>query len=562
MCGIFGIYSKTVVVSPKEIQDGLKKLQYRGYDSWGYYMNKKPPKRFLGKIFDVEDQEEQSNFGIGHTRWATHGEPSERNTHPISFTGKTTVLDKWLVVHNGIITNHEELVKRYQLEKNTDTDTEIIVLLAEYFYTSSTTPTQKDFKKIVEMILSVIEGTYAFVLVSPEYFPDEMIATCKGSPLIICETGDQLIFTSDHVTLPSKSKYVYAKHGDVIHVKNGGYEFSKPKEVYETAFFTRDEDKETTPPYKHHMLKEIIDQPDSLRSMFKGRLLENGNIKLGGNFDFLRRVKNVTLLGCGSSYNACLVARPFIEKNRVVNVELASDFVIRKPYVDTENTAYVIVSQSGETRDCIEACEYISEECSGVCYGINNRPGCLLDSKTIAGIHMNIGTEKSVPATKSFTATIIALVMMIEGKITNKNLPDALESHIQRLLHEENDDIIDENVIVIGDSWGLGLAKEFSLKMQEVAYVKTMWFPGYEMKHGPIALVDESTQVIYYGLSGSQIPNILESRGAKMSHKSEHFSLTRVLCDIVSMQMFVYRLALKKGLPIDTPRNLAKSVTV
>lgn len=548
MCGIFGIYGNNV--NAKKIHTGLKKLQYRGYDSWGYYINNVSYKRFTGKIPDEINEHKESNFGMGHTRWATHGEPSEKNTHPISYSN-----GNWFVVHNGIIQNHKELVEEYNLKHETDTDTEVIVSLCEKFYQF-----EKNFEKIIENVIQKIEGTYAFLIVSPQYFPDEVIATCKGSPLILCETQEGLIFTSDQVTLPPTSKYMYAKHGDIIHVKNDGtYEFTKT-EIFDSSKSCIEFEDEK---YKHYMLKEIIETPNALRNMFKGRI-KNKSIKLGGNFEFLKKSKTWVLIGCGSSYNACLVARPFLEKEKIVHVELASDFVLRRPILDVENTSYIIVSQSGETRDCIEACEYITDEWSGKCFGINNRPGCLLDSKTSAGIHMNIGTEKSVPATKSFTATIIALLMILDSpKYNLESLPDVLESHIQRVLHEKKEEKnYDSDIFIIGDSWGLGLAKEFSLKLQEVAYIKSLAFTGYEMKHGPLALIDENSKVFYYGLSCSQIPNILKSRGANIIHTSEHFSFTKMLCDVLTIQIFVYKIALSKGLPIDTPRNLAKSVTV
>jgi glucosamine--fructose-6-phosphate aminotransferase (isomerizing) len=177
---------------------------------------------------------------------------------------------------------------------------------------------------------------------------------------------------------------------------------------------------------------------------------------------------------------------------------------------------------------------------------------------------MNIGVERSVPATKSFTSTIVALMMLDESrKKLLEILPEKLESHIQRVMHEQKDqDFEGDDVFIVGDSWGLGLAREFALKLQEVAYTKTLWFPGHEMKHGPLALVDKGTRVFYYGLSGSQITEILKSRGATVVHSSEHFSFIDMMCDIASMQIAVYRFACKKGLPIDTPRNLAKSVTV
>ncbi len=551
MCGIFGIYGKSV--TPQKIHEGLKKLQYRGYDSWGYVVGK-DHKRFTGKIPEVfEFNDTSSKFGMGHTRWATHGNPSElKNTHPIQFGG-----GKWFVVHNGIIQNYKDFVTE---QHTSDTDTEVLVSLADTFYKEGC----YNLKSIVEKIVNIIEGTYAFILFSPTYFPDEVIATCKGSPLILCESEDTLTFTSDQVTLNPESTYVYAKHGDIIHVKSdGSYEF-----VTTTKTHTRNLQEEVSDDYyEHHMLREILEQPKCIRNMLKGRIHGN-KIKFGDpKLEFLKSAKTWVLIGCGSSYNACLVVRPFLEKymnEKNVHVELASDFVLRKPFVDTETTAYIVVSQSGETRDCIAACEYITDECFGSCFGINNRPGSLLDSKTCAGIHLNIGTEKSVPATKSFTATLIAL-MMFSGttKIEFSKIPDTLESHIKRVTHESSQFIrVQEPCFILGDSWGLGLAKEFALKLQEVAYIKAIYTPGFEMKHGPLALLENNSSVFYYGPSGSQIPDIIKCRGANLVHASEHNSFMRMLCDVITMQLVTYYTALETNLPIDTPRNLAKSVTV
>lgn len=547
MCGIFGVYG--VVVTPQKIHEGLKKLQYRGYDSWGYVVGSEY-KRFTGKIpEEYENSSASSKLGMGHTRWATHGKPSElKNTHPIQFGG-----NKWFVVHNGIIQNYKEFVTE---QHTSDTDTEVIVSLADKFYKEGC----YNLKSIVEQIVNVIEGTYAFILVSPAYFPDEVVATCKGSPLILCESSDSLIFTSDHVTLEPNTKYFYAKHGDIIHVKSdGSYEIDEKATIYTT----NSKENENVCGIHHHMLKEILEQPECFRDMFRGRL---GKLHTSDRDQYLKNAKTWVLLGCGSSYNACLVARPFIEKYKTVHVELASDFVLRKPMVDdTASTVYIIVSQSGETRDCIAACEYIADECNGVCLGINNRPGSLLDSKTRAGMHLNIGIERSVPATKSFTATIIALAMFSSSSsnIDFSKIPDVLESHIQRMLHKKHKLVNSERDIwVIGDSWGLGVAKEFTLKLQEVAYIKAMCTTGYEMKHGPIALIDDNSRVFYFGPPNTHIPKILESRGAYIIHTSEHNSFMKMLCDVVTMQLVTYFTALSKNLPIDTPRNLAKSVTV
>jgi glucosamine--fructose-6-phosphate aminotransferase (isomerizing) len=415
--------------------------------------------------------------------------------------------------------------------------------------------------------VSVIEGTYAFVLISPAYFPDEVVATCKGSPLIFCETETKqhIYFTSDQVTLPPNNKYMYAKNGDIIHIQNDG-----TYEINEQIMHTSVKETEPSAVQEHFMLQEIIEQPNAIRNMFRGRICGE-TVKLGGiQGNFLKDAKTLILIGCGSSYNACLVARPFLEKytsDKSIHVELASDFVLRRPCIH-KTTAYIVISQSGETRDCIAACEYISEECSGTCFGINNRPGSLLDSNTCGGMHLNIGTEKSVPATKSFTATIIALMMMI-SPIEFSKIPDILETHIQRTIHGSLLKKLvskclegEGDMWMVGDSWGLGVAKEFTLKLQEVAYIKAIASTGYEMKHGPIALIDEKSHVFYFGPCGTQIPTILESRCAKIIHSSEHNSFTRMLCDVVTMQLVTYYTALSKNLPIDTPKNLAKSVTV
>ena len=546
MCGIFGCFLKSKDQVSKILVVGLQKLLYRGYDSWGYTIDNIHVRRSMET---PSDDGTKGRFGIAHTRWATHGEPCIRNTHPVQSPD-----GKWFVVHNGIIQNHDSFDRQNHV---TDTDTEVLVSLAQHVYTPGMT-----FPDVIKKVISVIDGSYA-VLFTSTHFPNEMVATCNGSPLVFGTSEHGVFFSSDHIALSDVCKtYMKLENRDVIHVHDDTYTIENVRPFHETVH-----SKDLFNTEEHYMLKEIREQPQALIKLYKGRVYPD-RVRLGGleaYREVLERSTHWVLLGCGTSHNACLCVRPLLENHlqKTVQCELASDFFIRDAHV-SKSTLYFIVSQSGETKDCITAAQYINRR-GGTCFGINNRPGSMLDSHTVAGLHLNIGPEIAVAATKSFTASVVAFLMIAE-MIKPKNpghileLPNVIEQHIERCLHEISGPV---PTWVLGDGIGFGIAREIALKIQEIVYEPVLTHYGYEVKHGPLALVDEKTRFVYFGHS-VDIPSILKSRGAQ----GDAFTILEsdpwifILRHVISYQIFTYKLAKQKGLPIDRPRNLAKSVTV
>ena len=556
MCGIFGCLLKTEGDISTIIVNGIHKLLYRGYDSYGFVLDNTKVVRSLNA---PENITYRGMLGIGHTRWATHGRPSIKNTHPIQSND-----GKWFVVHNGVLQNHDLLKQMYNLSHSSETDSEIFVTLAEEIYSKNKNLTLIE---VAKKVFAMIEGSYSVLLTSSE-FPNEIIAACNGSPLAIASTDEGVFIASDSEALKDHSnKFITLDKRDFVHIDNHNYTFIANKEFQYIA-------EAITPElhHKHYMIKEILEQPSAIRSLMRGRVYEN-EVKLGGLAPYteeLRDASEWTFVGCGSSYNACLVVRPLIEehfgKQKRIHCEQASDFMIRQASVKRSGV-YFILSQSGETADCIKACEYI-QKLGGKCFGINNKPGSMLDQYTCAGLHLNIGSEISVAATKSFTASLVS-IMMICHMILKKDttyllkLPDILESHLN------NDPVgIPPHMNkgqwwTIGDGYGYGMAREMALKLQEVCYLPIFNAMGFEVKHGPLALVDENTNFFHFG-ENRDVVKIMEARGAKeFSFTCQHVNLlTEIICDVISFQLLTYKFADAHNLPIDRPRNLAKSVTV
>jgi glucosamine--fructose-6-phosphate aminotransferase (isomerizing) len=571
MCGIFGCLLKEDGDVSNIVVKGLQKLLYRGYDSWGFVLDNATVKRCLNtpeNMYILTDY--KGRLGVGHTRWATHGPPSIKNTHPIQSND-----GKWFVVHNGVLQNHENLQTEYGLTHSSDTDSEIFVTLAEKIYCQNKL---LSFIEVAQQVVSLVEGSYA-ILMTCSLFPNEMIAACNGSPLLIATSQEGIFVASDHEALKEHShKFINLDKSEFVHINSKNYTldstFMKNKEIR----YIHDVSYDPKLGYKHYMLKEIMEQPKSLRALMNGRVYD-GSVRLGGLGPYreeLLAASEWTFIACGSSYNACIVARPFIEEHfsrkKVIHCEQAADFVNRQAAVKSKGI-YILVSQSGETADCISAAEYIRLY-DGRCFGINNRPGSILDHHTIAGIHMNIGPEISVAATKSFTASIVSIFMicnMILYKDSNRllELPDIIESHLNRIINDKIFNDLSKNMQggtwwSVGDGYGYGIAREVSLKFQEVCYMPFLTNMGYEVKHGPLALVDENIKFFYFGKKRDSV-KFLETRGAKeirLPTVNNAGILPELLCIIISSQLLTYMCAELKGLPIDRPRNLAKSVTV
>lgn len=547
MCGIFGCSLNTEGTVSTLLVNGIQKLLYRGYDSWGISIDNVVVRRSLN---EVSCPETTGRIGIAHTRWATHGEPCIRNTHPVVSSD-----GNWSVVHNGIIQNYDA----FDFERTTDTDTEVLVYLAQKFYTPG-----MSFPDVIKKVFSVVQGSYA-VLFTSKHFKHEIVATCNGSPLVFGTNIDGVFFGSDHIAFVDVCKrYMKMENGDMIHVHDGTYTIENIRNFHDTI-----QSIDVSNTEEHFMLKEILEQPQSLLKMYKGRVYKD-RVILGGlepHRETLDKSKHWTLIACGSSFNACLCVRSLLEDHldKTITCEVASDFFIRSAHV-CKDTVYFIVSQSGETKDCIMAAEHIIKN-GGVCFGINNRPGSLLDSRTVAGVHLNIGPECAVAATKSFTSTVIVFRMIAE-MIRPKNpeflltVPDIIEQHIERCTHEVIPEISD-GLWVLGDGPGYGMSREIALKIQEILYVKAHATYGFEMKHGPLALIDSNSRFVYFG-THNDVPTLLKSRGANGSsfllYNKDPWLF--IIQHVISYQYFIYTIAKQKGYSIDRPRNLAKSVTV
>jgi glucosamine--fructose-6-phosphate aminotransferase (isomerizing) len=458
---------------------------------------------------------------------------------------------------------------------SSDTDSEIFVTLAEKIYSENKLLT---FTEVAQKVISLIEGSYA-ILMTSSFFPNEMIAVCNGSPLLIATSPVGVFVASDHEALKDHSqKFIQLDKTEFVHINAESYTldstFTRSKEVR----YIHDVPCDPKMGYKHYMIKEIMEQAKTLKSLMSGRVYD-GYVKLGGLGPYHEELLNAsewTFLACGSSYNACIIARPLMEEhfsaNKIIHCENAADFVNRRASVKSKGV-YIFVSQSGETADCIAACEYIRLY-NGRCFGINNRPGSMLDYNTLAGMHMNIGSEISVAATKSFTACIISLFMicnMVLYKDSSKllALPDVVEKHLTKISSDKiffdfASDMQNGTLWSVGDGYGYGIAREVALKFQEVCYIPVLYNMGYEIKHGPLALVDENVRFFYFGKKRDSV-KFLETRGAKeiqLPSVSNTDTLTEIICQIISYQLLTYRYADIMGLPIDRPRNLAKSVTV
>jgi glucosamine--fructose-6-phosphate aminotransferase (isomerizing) len=571
MCGIFGCLLKEDGDVSNIVVKGLQKLLYRGYDSWGFVLDNDRVKRCLNTPEHIHIMNDyKGRLGLGHTRWATHGPPSIKNTHPIQSSD-----GKWFVVHNGVLQNHNSLLTTNGLTHSSETDSEIFVTLAEKIYSQNNFLT---FIEVAQRVIEQIEGSYA-ILMTSSVFPNEMIAACNGSPLLLAITSEGVFIASDHEALTEHSKkFIHLDKREFVHINSDSYtldsNFMKNKEVR----YIRDVPYDSKLNYNHYMMKEIMDQPGSLRALMSGRVYEDC-VKLGGlgpHREDLSNAPEWTFLACGSSYNACIVARPFIEEHfsrtKVVHCEQAADFVNRQASVK-KNGIYIVVSQSGETADVISACEYI-RMFGGKCFGINNRPGSMIDHNTIAGIHMNIGSEISVAATKSFTASIVS-ILMICNMVLHKDtsmllaLPDIVESHLKKIINDKiflriAAEMQQGSWWAVGDGYGYGMARETSLKFQEVCYIPFFTSVGFEVKHGPLALIDDKTHFFYFGKK-RDVVKFLETRGAielSLPSVTNTDVVTEMICEIISSQILTYRCACMRGLPIDRPRNLAKSVTV
>ncbi|WP_407406071.1 glutamine--fructose-6-phosphate transaminase (isomerizing) [Chryseobacterium sp.] len=616
MCGIVGY---TGFQDAYEIViNGLRRLEYRGYDSAGIVLentnNKFNVEKTKGKVDDLVAISGQlkgiAKVGMGHTRWATHGVPSDRNSHPhLSNNGKIAV------VHNGIIENYDTIKKMLTGKGYTfksETDTEVLVNLIQYFTELNT---ETDFPTAVRFALNEVYGAYAITVMHDDY-PGMLIVARLGSPLAIGIGEKEYFIASDaspFVEFTKEAIYLEEGHMATISLENGVdirtiTDNSKIiPEIQELKLSLEQIEKGG---YEHFMLKEIFEQPKSIQDTMRGRLIvEEGVIKMAGIWDYMEKFKNanrIIIIACGTSWHAGLIGEYLIEDfARIpVEVEYASEFRYRNPII-TDKDIVIAISQSGETADTMAALK-LAKEKGAFIYGICNVVDSSIARITDAGSYTHAGPEIGVASTKAFTAqlTILSLIALKLGKhngnlgnaefmnlITELNaMPKKIEEVLE-MTHELTQtiakDFIDAtNFLYLGRGYNYPAALEGALKLKEISYIHAEGYPAAEMKHGPIALIDENMPIViiapkkgHYDKIVSNVQEIKARKGKVIAVVNKGDKQVSELSDYVieipetsecfspivasvPLQLLAYYIAVYRGANVDQPRNLAKSVTV
>ncbi|XP_027930062.1 glutamine--fructose-6-phosphate aminotransferase [isomerizing] 2 [Vigna unguiculata] len=689
MCGIFAYLNFKVNRERRYILqvlfNGLRRLEYRGYDSAGIAIDSSsqcgsddkfalahqtlPPLVFrqegnieslvksvyqeVGEIKLNLEEPFSTHAGIAHTRWATHGEPAPRNSHPQTSGPE----NEFLVVHNGVITNYEvlkETLLRHGFAFESETDTEVIPKLAKFVYDKANEAADGQvvtFSQVVLEVMRHLEGAYALIFKSLHY-PNELIACKRGSPLLLGvkdltenkgngsafeddkflskdDKPKELFLSSDaNAVVEHTKKVLVIEDGEVVHLKDGGASILKfdSNVGVNGAFLSRtcsvrralsvlemEVEQINKGHYEHYMQKEIHEQPESLTTTMRGRLIRLGankskSVLLGGlkaHLKTIRRSRRVVFIGCGTSYNAALAARPILEElsGVPVTMEIASDLLDREGPIYREDTA-VFVSQSGETADTLLALEYALEN-GALCVGITNTVGSAIARNTHCGVHINAGAEIGVASTKAYTSQIVVMVMLalaIGGDtISNQarreaiidglfDLPNKVREALK--LDQEMKDlakllIAEQSLLVFGRGYNYATALEGALKVKEVALMHSEGILAGEMKHGPLALVDENLPILVvatrdacFSKQQSVIQQLHARRGRLivMCSKGDASSVCpnescrvvevpqvedclQPVINVVPLQLLAYHLTVLRGFNVDQPRNLAKSVT-
>lgn len=685
MCGIFAYLNYNVNRERRYILEvlfhGLRRLEYRGYDSAGISidssvsvqpscssLNSLPPLVFrqegnieslVKSVYEdvaLADINLEESFpvhaGIAHTRWATHGEPAPRNSHPQS----SGAGNEFLVVHNGVITNYEvlkETLVRHGFTFESETDTEVIPKLAKFVFDKANEEGDQTvtFSQVVVEVMRHLEGAYALIFKSRHY-PNELIACKRGSPLLLGIkelTVDERVGSSFHdvkfmtnngqprelflssdanAIVEHTKKALMIEDGEVVHLKDGGVtilrfdsdkgkhsgSLSRPASVQRALSVLEMEVEQINKgKYEHYMQKEIHEQPESLTTTMRGRLIRGGSCKaktvlLGGLKDHLkniRRSRRIVFIGCGTSYHAALAARPILEElsGIPVTMEIASDLIDRQGPIYREDTA-VFVSQSGETADTLQALEYALEN-GALCVGITNTVGSAIARNTHCGVHINAGCEIGVASTKAYTSQIVVMVMLAlaigDDSVSRQARREAIIDGLFDLpykikevlkLDQEMKDlakllIAEQSLLVFGRGYNYATALEGALKVKEVALMHSEGILAGEMKHGPLALVDENLPIVVIATHDacfSKQQSVIQQLHARkgrlivMCSKGEAASVCpggscraievpkvddclQPVVNIVPLQLLAYHLTVLRGHNVDQPRNLAKSVT-
>lgn len=611
MCGIVGYVGDKK--ASEIIVKGLERLEYRGYDSAGIALvnGTVEIKKGKGKVENLKRmlQKEPLNghVGVGHTRWATHGAPNDINSHPhVSKSGDIAL------VHNGIIENYNTL--KEELKKKgrsfySDTDTEVVAQLIEEIYENGA---DISFERAVQLALKQIVGTYGLAIVHRQE-PAQIIVARKGSPLLLGVGDGEMFIASDaSPIIEHTQKVVYLDDGEMAIVNKDGYEVKTiddvvlTKEVHELSLSLEEIEKKG---YPHFMLKEIFEQPESIADCLRGRLdLEHNAIQLGGLTDVIEQLiqaKRLVIAACGTSWHSALLGEYLIEHlaKMPVEVEYASEFRYREQLIG-EGDVMLVISQSGETADTLAALREAKDR-GALVLGICNVVGSTIARETHAGVYTHAGPEIGVASTKAFTAQVSVLTMI--AIMLAQKRSTISEEYATKLIQELNNipkkvkrildsaDAIKEmaqlftyapNFLYLGRTYNFPVALEGALKLKEISYIHAEGYPAAEMKHGPIALIDEMMPVVVIAATDhtndKMISNIEEVKaregriiavaGEKNKAVTDLAEFSSVipetmdcltpLLTVIPLQLLSYYIAVNRGCNVDQPRNLAKSVTV
>jgi glutamine---fructose-6-phosphate transaminase (isomerizing) len=610
MCGI------VAYVGHRQAQEiiikGLKRLEYRGYDSAGIALLNGGLNVYKkkGKVSELEEylkgKSLDSHIGIGHTRWATHGEPNDANAHPhYSASGKLAI------IHNGIIENYNSL-KQELLRKghvfHSDTDTEVFIHFIEDIKDNE----RCSLEEAVRLALTKVVGAYAIVIMSLED-PNLLVAARKGSPMVVGVGKDEFFLASDATPIVEyTNEVIYLNDQEIVVIRDGELSIKNTANLPLTPYIqTIDLELEAIEKggYDHFMIKEIFEQPRSIRDCLRGRLdSQSGRLILGGLREYVNKLVNadrILIVACGTSWHAGLVAEYFFEEfcRIPVEVEYASEFRYRNPVI-REGDVVIAISQSGETADTLAAIE-LAKSKGAIIFGVCNVVGSSIARATHAGAYTHAGPEIGVASTKAFTAqlTVLNMIALIvaqkKGTITEQKLHELLvemetiPEKVERAL-KLNDQIQEiaatfkdaRNFIYLGRGYNFPVALEGALKLKEISYIHAEGYPAAEMKHGPIALIDNEMPVVFIATRDSSyekvVSNIQEvkarkgrvisvvTEGDQQIPKMSEFVIEvpavhealMPMVSVIPLQLLSYHIAVMRGCNVDQPRNLAKSVTV
>ncbi|MBT8194994.1 MAG: glutamine--fructose-6-phosphate transaminase (isomerizing) [Bacteroidia bacterium] len=610
MCGIVAYIGKKEAYPI--IIKGLQRLEYRGYDSAGVALLNGELSVFkkAGKVQDlanyVKDKNVSGSLGMGHTRWATHGEPNDTNAHP-----HFSESENFAIIHNGIIENYESLKQaliKLGHKFRSDTDTEVLIQLIEEIYQKGGV----SFDEAVRLALNEVVGAYAIVVLSKDH-PNAMVAARKGSPIVVGIGEDEYFVASDATPIVEYTKNVaYLNDGEIAIINNNEFKVKTIGNVVKIPLIEELEinlEQLEKGGYEHFMLKEIYEQPRSIWDSMRGRLdASAGRLRLGGINEYLAKLvktDRILIVACGTSWHAGLVAEYLIEDlARIpVEVEYASEFRYRNPII-SEKDIVIAISQSGETADTLAAIE-LAKSKGATILGVCNVVGSSIPRMTHAGSYTHAGPEIGVASTKAFTAQVTVLTLMAlqiahkKGTIKDSrfrlllNELESIPEKVKKAL-ECNDKAKElaakfkdaRNFLYLGRGCGFPVALEGALKLKEISYIHAEGYPAAEMKHGPIALIDEempvvviATQSASYEKVVSNIQEVKARKGKIIAIVTEGDTQVKNIADytieipavdevleplvsVIPLQLLSYHIAVMRGCNVDQPRNLAKSVTV